>query len=97
MSADTVAGDARLIMLRELAQQTDARSNEVVLDRVLDASGFRRSRDWLRTQLRALAELDAVQVETVAGIMVVTLRRAGRDHVERRCVIEGVSRPADRD
>ncbi len=97
MTGDTVAGDARLIMLRELAQQTDARSNEVVLDRVLDASGFRRSRDWLRTQLRALAELEAVQVETVAGIMVVTLRRAGRDHVERRSVIEGVSRPADQD
>lgn len=97
MAIDTVTGDARLTILRELAQQTDARSNEVVLDRVLDASGFRRSRDWLRTQLRALAELDAVLIETVAGVMVVTLRRAGRDHVDRRSVIEGVSRPADQD
>lgn len=94
---DRVAADARLMILRELAAQTDGRSNDVVLDRVLDAYGVRRSRDWLRTQLHRLAELEAVRVQTVGTVMVATLRQAGRDHVERRGVIEGVSRPAEED
>lgn len=95
--SDQIAEDARLMMLRELAGQTDGRSNDMVLSRVLDAYGVNRSRDWLRTQLRRLAELDAVSVREVGTVMVVELRRAGRDHVERRGVIEGVSRPADQD
>jgi hypothetical protein len=96
-SPDRLAADARLFLLKELAQQGDARSNEIVLDRVLDTFGIRRSRDWVRTQLRALAELEAVRLDEVGGIMIATLRRAGRDHVERRSVIEGVSRPSDED
>lgn len=96
-TVDRVAEDARLVILRELADQTDSRSNDSVLSRVLDAYGVRRSREWIRTQLRALAQLDAVSIREVATVMVVELRRAGRDHVERRGVIEGVSRPADQD
>lgn len=92
-----VAADARLIILRELAAQTDGRSSDLVLARVLDAFGVRRSRDWLRTQLRGLAELEAVRLEEIGTVMVASLRRAGRDHVERRGVIEGVSRPAEED
>jgi hypothetical protein len=42
---DRVAEDGRLIILRELAAQVDGRCNEVVLQRVLDAFGVRRSRD----------------------------------------------------
>lgn len=94
---DGVTADARLIILRELALQVDGRSNDLVLDRVLDAHGVRRSRDWLRTQLRALAELEAVKLSEAGSLLVATLRRAGRDHVERRAVIEGVARPADED
>lgn len=94
---DRVAEDARLIVLRHLAEQADGRSNDIVLDRVLDTYGVRRSREWLRTQLRRLAELDAISVEEVGSILVAGLRRAGRDHVDRRAPIEGVSRPADAD
>lgn len=94
---DRVAEDARLMILRELASSSDGRSNDVVLMRVLDAYGVRRSRDWLRTQLRRLADLDALRVETIGSVAVATLRKAGRDHVEGRGLIEGVSRPADED
>lgn len=97
MAIDQIAEDGRLIILRELAAQTDGRSNDSVLSRVLDAYGVRRSRDWIRTQLRQLAELDAVSVAEVGNVMVASLRRAGRDHVERRGIIEGVSRPTDQD
>jgi hypothetical protein len=92
---DGIAADAGLIILIELARQTDGRANDLVLDRVLVAHGVRRSRDWLRTQLNRLAELEAVKVETIGSIVVATLRAAGRDHVERRRLLEGVSRPAD--
>lgn len=97
MAIDQIAEDGRLIILRELAGQTDARSNDMVLARVLDAYGVSRSRDWIRTQLRRLAELEAVSISEVGSVMVATLRRAGREHVDRRGVIEGVSRPADQD
>lgn len=92
---DQIAADARLIILRELARQSDARLNDVVLARVLDAMGVARSRDWLRTQLRRLAELEAIRLDEVATVYVATLRQAGRDHVDRRVLLEGVSRPAD--
>jgi hypothetical protein len=95
--ADGIAADARLMILRELAQQTGGRANDLVLARVLDTYGVNRSRDWLRTQLRALAELEAVALSDAGELMIAELRRAGRDHVERRGLIEGVARPADRD
>lgn len=94
---DRIGPDARLMVLQELAGQVDGRSNDMVLARVIDAHGIRRSRDWLRTQLRRLAELDAVRISEAGSMMVVALRAAGRDHVERRTVLEGVSRPGEED
>ncbi len=92
---DLLAQDGRLIILRDLADQVDGRANEVLLMRGLDAFGVGRSRDWVRTQLRRLAELDAVRIEEIGSVMVATLRKAGRDHVERRTVLEGVTRPSE--
>ncbi len=94
---DRIAEDARLMILRELAAQGDGRASDMVLDRVLDTYGIRRSRDWLRTQLRRLAELEAIRVREVGSVMVAELRKLGREHVERRTVIEGVSRPIEED
>ena len=93
--SEVIAADARLVILQELARQFDARLNEMGLAHVLDAMGIRRSREWVRSQLNALAGLDAVRLEEIGSVMVATLPRTGRDHVERRAVIDGVSRPAD--
>jgi len=86
--------DARLIILRELAAQPDGRLNEVLLEKVLDAFGHRRSRDWIRTQLRKLQELGAVRTTEAGTVLVAAITRAGMDHVERRSIIEGVARPS---
>lgn len=86
--------DARLTILKELASQTDGRLNETILLSVLDTFGHRRSRDWLRTQLRALAELGAVTISEAGTVMVASITRLGGDHVERRQIIEGVARPS---
>lgn len=86
--------DARLVILRALYQQTDGRMNEVILVKMLESFGHRRSRDWLRTQLRALEELGALRIDQAGTVMVATLSRLGTDHVERRAIIEGVARPS---
>lgn len=92
---DAIAGDARLIILRGLAGQVDGRLNELMLERELDLYGIRRDRDWIATQLRKLEALGATELQTAGTLLVARVTRAGRDHVEERGVIEGVTRPAD--
>lgn len=97
---DAVAADGRLAILAELARQRDATLNGVTMTRVLDALGIRRSRDWVETQLAKLEELGAITLVRIdmpgfGQVAVATLTRAGRDHVERRATIAGVTHPAD--
>lgn len=86
--------DARLTILKELAAQTDGRLNEKLITSTLDAFGYRRSRDWVRTQMRKLEELGAVRVTEAGTVLVAAITRTGLDHVERRSVIEGVAKPS---
>ena len=86
--------DARLTILKELALQTDGRLNETILTAALDRFGHRRSREWVRTQLRKLADVGAVSIVEAGSVMITTITRAGLDHVERRGVIEGIARPS---
>lgn len=99
MSYEHVEAEAaRLCILKELVRQTDGRANDAVLSRVLDIFGIRRSREWVRTQLRKLEELDAIRIVRVGeNALVAELTRLGRDHVERRQIIEGVARPSEDD
>jgi len=92
---DKVAEDGRLVILKELASQVDGRLNEVTLMRVLDTFAIKRSREWVRTQLRKLNELEAIRVSEAGTVMIAQLTTLGRNHVERREVIDGVSRPSD--
>lgn len=89
-----LTADARLVLLRTLNGQTDGRLNETLLTAALDSFGHRRSRDWVRTQLRALAELGAVRITESGMIMIAEVTRLGSDHVERRQIVEGVARPS---
>lgn len=91
--SEAVARAARLVILKQLAGQNDGRMNDLLIQRVLDAYGYRRDRDWVKTQLRKLADLGAVTVEETGGVMIARLERIGRDHLAERSVIEGVSRP----
>lgn len=86
--------DARLVILRELARQNDYRLNETILTKVLDSFGHKRSRDWVRTQIRKLQELGVVKVLEAGTILVAEITRTGHDHVERRAFVEGVAKPS---
>lgn len=89
-----LTADARLVILKALAAQTDQRLNETILTATLDSFGHRRSRDWVRTQLRQLADIGAVSVTEAGSVMIAQLTRLGLDHVERRTIVEGVARPS---
>lgn len=93
--ADAIAADARLLILKELARQVDGRLSDLLIRRVLDAYGIKRDRDWIVTQLRKLESLGAIDLMPAGEALVALLTRAGRDHIEERSVIEGVTRPAD--
>lgn len=93
---DKTAEDGRLVILKELALQVDGRLNEVSLQRVLETFAITRSRDWVRTQLRKLAELEAISIAEAGSVMIAEIRTLGRNHIERRERIEGVTRPSDR-
>lgn len=95
--ADALAADARLRILKELCEQTDGRLNELSIGRALDLYGIRRDRDWIATQLRKLESLGAIELQSAGTVLVARITRDGRDHVEERAVIEGVTRPAEAD
>lgn len=92
--AEFVAEDARLVILRLLSNETSGTSNEVMLQSGLQLFGHNRSREFVRTQLRKLEELGAVELREQGTVLVPTITRLGTDHVERRTVIDGVARPS---
>lgn len=89
-----LVADARLTILKELSTQVDGRLNDNLLTSVLDTFGHRRSRPWVRTQLRALADIGAILIHEAGTVMVAEITGPGLDHVEKRSVLEGVARPS---
>lgn len=93
--AEAIAREARLRILQVLSEQTDGSLSDLLLKRTMDYYGYRRDRDWIRTQMRKLADLGAVTLTEAEEVIFATLAPAGRDHLEERSVIEGVLRPAE--
>lgn len=86
--------DARLVILKELNVQTDGRLNETLILAVLDSFAHRRTREWVRQQLRILADIGAISITEAGTVMIAQIKRLGVDHVERRTILEGVARPS---
>jgi hypothetical protein len=86
--------EARLIILRALNEQSDARLNSAILVSTLESYGVTKTRDWVHEELRWLADIGAVRVVDAGSVRVAHLTDKGRDHVERRIVLEGVKRPS---
>ncbi|MCU0946798.1 MAG: hypothetical protein MUF47_00890 [Porphyrobacter sp.] len=93
--AEGIAREARLSILRALAAQVDGRLSDLMLKNMLDIYGYRRDRDWIRTQMRKLADLGAVSVADSGEVIFARIEAPGRDHLEERSVIEGVMRPGE--
>lgn len=86
--------EARLIVLQTLAEEAQYSLGETLLQARLDSHGISRSREWVREELRRLADLGAVSLTDAGTALIATLNAKGRDHVERRLLIEGVKRPS---
>jgi len=97
MTSGIISQEARLIILRELAEQPGYSLNDAMLQEVLKTFGINRSRDWLAEELRWLADVGAVTLREAGTSKIALLSDKGRDHVEYRIVIPGVKRPSPRD
>jgi len=93
--AEQIAKEARLYILRELAEQTNGRLSASLLKRVLDAHEIHRDRDWIETQLEKLEALGAISIIHAGTMPIAVIERVGLDHLEQRAVISGIARPRD--
>ncbi|MCI5075564.1 hypothetical protein [Oricola sp.] len=93
--AKKIREDARLIILRALAEQiNDTLASNVLQDTVLPVFGVRQDRAWVHQQVEYLANLDAVSVVEAGSVRVVTLTAIGKKHIDRLVALEGVTRPS---
>lgn len=89
-----VRPDARLIILKALAAQTDERLHSGYLIEELLRFGIDRTREWLHGELEWLAEMGAVKLLRPGSVVVATLTEKGARHLRRGIVIEGIKRPS---
>ena len=93
--AEIMEKEARLVTLRLLAEQSDGRLNSSLLREALaERWAINRTRDWLHTQLRALADIGAVHITEAGSVLIAEITQRGLDHVERRIALDGVKRPS---
>jgi hypothetical protein len=92
--AERVRQDARLIMLKALAAQTDERLHSGYLVEELLRFGIDRTREWVHGELDWLADMGAVTLIKPGSVVVATLTEKGHRHLRRAIVIEGIKRPS---
>ena len=89
---ETVMADARLRVLRLLAETPVYTLNEVVLrGRLAEQFGHNLGRDKLRTELTWLDEQGLVTVQTPGGVWLVTLNSRGADVAKGIATTPGVA------
>lgn len=90
----TMREEARLIILKALAQQLDGRLNSELLRAELETFGISKARAWVHDELAYLKEMGAVQIVDAGSVKVATLLDKGEQHLKRQVAIEGVRRPS---
>lgn len=88
-----VAEDVRRIVLETLSREPGVTLNEVLIGRVLEGHGHRKTADYVRGELDWLARVGAITLTEVGGLVIAKLLTRGAEHVERRAFIAGVSKP----
>lgn len=91
---DQVRPDARLIILKALAAQTDERLHSGFISEELIRFGIDRPREWIHGELDWLEQIGAVTLLKPGSVVVATLTEKGHRHLRRAIVIEGVKRPS---
>lgn len=91
---DQVRPDARLIILKALAAQTDERLHSGFISEELVRFGIDRPREWIHGELDWLEQMGAVTLLKPGSVVVATLTDKGARHLRRAIVIEGIKRPS---
>lgn len=95
--ADAYDGNARLIILKALAEQDDGRLNDTMLMNALKAFAINKSREYLLTQLTWMQEqASAVVIHKVGTAVVAELTEVGENHLSRAALIVGIQKPSSR-
>ncbi|PIE13949.1 MAG: hypothetical protein CSA70_03610 [Rhodobacterales bacterium] len=93
--ADHFNEEVRLVILKILAEQSDGRLNDSMMLTVLETFAINRTREYLRTQLRWLAdEGQAITISKVGTVWISELTQQGEHHLARKVLIEGIKRPS---
>lgn len=86
--------EARLIILKALAKETNETLSSSMLVGVLEMFGIYKERSWVHDELAWMAEADAVTLTDAGSVRIATLTEKGRRHLDRRIAIDGVKRPS---
>jgi hypothetical protein len=89
-----VRPDARLIILKALAAQTDERLHSGFIQEELLRFGIDRPREWVHGELDWLQQMGAVTQIKPGSVVVATLTEKGHRHLRRAIEIEGIKRPS---
>lgn len=92
---ELLASKVRLIILVTLRGERTRSLTETMLQAQLDAEGYKRPLEYLRVQLRALEDMDAIKVTDAGCELIAQLLRLGRAHLDLRVELDGVANPAD--
>ena len=91
---ERVSRDIRLLILQAVADEDDEHLSDTLIVRKLEQFAHRKSRDFVRNELRWLEkQVGAVEIIEHGEAFVAKLTAAGRNHVNRRAFLEGVARP----
>lgn len=93
--AEQYRSEARLLILRGLAEEGDGTLSSKLIGRKLETYGINRDRDWIHQEIRWLAHLGAVTIVDAESVLVPTITRLGRTHLARRFKLEGVDWPSE--
>ena len=85
---------ACLVILKELAVQTNGSLSDSILVEVCRSFGHDRTREWVRARMRHLQEVSGVRLVEAGTVLIATITDRGEDHVRGRIVLDGVKRPS---
>lgn len=85
---------ARLIVLKALAEQVNESLNSDLIVHQLHAFEIRKDRAWVHDELSWLADMGAVRVMDAGSLKIATLTEKGARHLRREIAIEGIQRPS---
>lgn len=92
--AQIMREEARLILLKALAEQTNETLSSSLLVHVLESYGIFKERSWVHDELAWLADAGAVSIVQAGTVKIATLTEKGKRHLDRHIAIEGVKRPS---